>query len=97
MAGLLAFGRIYVAADNQGKIIIGDTGKGTAEYAGVTYGDEAEQVARQLGGIALDGYRIARFPKKLGATAILKGALKSTTHTHENEGSPTVPNSNVRV
>lgn len=91
MAGLLAFGRVYVAADNQGKIIIGGTGTGTAEYAGVTYGEEAEQVARQLGGIALDGYRISRFPHKLGVTALLKGALKSTARTEGNGENLDVP------
>ena len=79
MAGMLAFGRIYVAADSQGKLIIEDTGKSASEYARATYGDEAENVARQVSGIALDGYRISRFPKKLGASAMLRGALKSTT------------------
>lgn len=78
MAGMLAFGRVYIAADNKSKLIIEDTGKGASEYARATYGDEAENIARQVSGIALDGYRIARFPKKLGASSLLTGALKST-------------------
>lgn len=92
MSGLLAFGRIYVAADTQGKIIIESAGNSAAELAGAKYGDEAQSASRHIGRITLDGYRILRFPKKLGATAIVKGAFKSkfgssraenpTKHTH---------------
>ena len=78
MSGMLAFGRIYVAADAHGKLIIENAGHGAADLASMRYGDEAGNASRQLAGIALDGYRIARFPQKLGATSLLRGALKST-------------------
>lgn len=78
MTGMLAFGRVYVAADHQGKLIIESTGRSAAAYAGVKYGDEAEAAARNMAHIAMDGYRIFRFPEKLGATSLVKGAFTST-------------------
>lgn len=77
MGGLVAFGRVYVAADQQGKLIIQTTTDASAELAGVKYGHQAEHATRNLGSIALDGYRVARFPAKLGTVSLLKGGLKS--------------------
>lgn len=89
MAGALVFGRVYVEADKQGKIIIEDAGNRMSDIARRKYGNEAEAATRHISHIALDGYRIARFPQKLGATSIVKGAFKSkfatSSHVSANE------------
>lgn len=77
MAGFVAFGRIYVEADHQGRMILESSGHGASEIARKKYGSEAEMAARNVTGIAIDSYRISRFPAKLGATSIIKGAFKS--------------------
>lgn len=77
MAGFVAFGRIYVEADHQGRMILESSGQGASEIARKKYGGEAEMAARNVTGIAIDSYRISRFPAKLGATSIIKGAFKS--------------------
>lgn len=79
VAGALAIGRVYIAADDQGKLIIENIGDGAGRVAGTKYGKEAEQAARDVGHIGLDTYRIVRFPQKLGATSLVKGALKGAT------------------
>lgn len=89
MSGLLAFGRIYVAADAKGKIILEDAGTRAEQIAHRKYGPEAASASRNISGIALDGYRIARFPQKLGATALVRGAVKSRI-VPPSEGDPAV-------
>lgn len=81
--GLLVFGKIYVEADRQGKIIIEDAGVRMSDIADLKYGTEAAGAARNISGIAIDGYRISRFPAKLGATSIVKGALKSHANRYD--------------
>lgn len=88
-AGLVAFGKVFIEADRQGKIIIEGIGEGGAELASAKYGKDAEEKARMVGGIALDGYRVARFPQKLGVTAVFKGALKSTAQ--KADGTQAIP------
>jgi hypothetical protein len=82
VSGAMAVGRVYVAADNQGKLIFETAGDGAGRIAGVKYGPEAENAARATGHIALDGYRIFRFPAKLGATSLIKGAMKGGMQAH---------------
>lgn len=77
MSGLLVCGRVYVAADKHGKIILEDIGTRAEEITHRKYGAEAAAASRNVSGIALDTYRISRFPQKLGATAIVRGAVKS--------------------
>lgn len=88
-AGLMAIGRVYVAADKKGKLIIQSVGSGAARVTGAKYGAEAEDASRNLAHVALDGYRIMRFPQKLGATALLKGALKAAGNAQSSE--PVIP------
>lgn len=83
MGGLVAFGRVYVAADEQGKLIIQTAAEGSAEWAGAKYGEQAHCATKNLGGIAFDGYRIARFPGKMGTVSLLKGGLKSCARKGE--------------
>lgn len=75
-AGMMAIGRVYLKADEKGKVVIETAGDGLGKKAGEKYGDEAEKATRDLGRIGLNSYRIVRFPNKLGASALLKGALK---------------------
>ena len=77
-SGAAAFGRVYLAADQQGKLIIECTTDNASAAAGEKYGDNAEAAGRNVGRLAVDGYRIFRFPQKLGATAIVKSAVKKT-------------------
>lgn len=84
MGGLVTFGRVYMAADQQGKLILQTTTEASAELAGIKYGDEAEHAARNLGKIAYDGYRVARFPAKMGTVSLLKGGLKSHARKMES-------------
>lgn len=86
MSGLMAVGRVYVEADKQGKIIIENAGDSAAELTGIKYGSEAEFATRQVAGITLHGYRIFRFPQKLGATSLLKGAFKSQVGNNGTAG-----------
>lgn len=76
VAGMMTAGRVYVKADEKGKLIIESAGDGLGKQAGDRYGKEAEAAVRNLGRIGLNTYRIIRFPKKLGAKALIKGALK---------------------
>lgn len=84
MAGGVVVGRVYVAADKMGKMIIEDAGDRAAQIAGKKYGGEAESATRNLSHIAVDGYRIARFPQKLGAVSILRGAVTSNVTSKAN-------------
>lgn len=90
VSGGVAIGRVYVAADNQGKLLIEATSNGATKVTQAKYGDDAAQAARSIGGIASDGYRIIRFPNRLGATALLKSAMKgaaiSRADTHYDPG-----------
>lgn len=78
MAGMMVIGKVYVAADEKGKIIINDVTELSSDISRRKYGDEAGHAARSLGGIILDGYRISRFPQKLGARSLLTSAAKSS-------------------
>ncbi|CAN0449300.1 unnamed protein product, partial [Scytosiphon promiscuus] len=74
--GAVAAARVWEAADGQGKLLLESTGDGVGKVAGAKYGSEAEHAARSTGQIALDGWRIFRFPTKLGVTTLAKGAMK---------------------
>lgn len=76
VAGAVAAGRVWEAADGQGKLLLESTGDGMGRIAGAKYGSEAEHAARSAGHIALDGWRVFRFPTKLGVTTLVKGAMK---------------------
>lgn len=78
MAGALVFARVYVEFDRQSKLVIQDTGDRVSDIANRKYGYEAEMAARNLTGIAVDGYRISRFPEKIGSSSIVKGAFKTS-------------------
>eukprot|EP00752_Nemacystus_decipiens_P005493 g4973.t1 len=76
VTGAMAVARIWEAADGQGKLLLESTGDGMGRIAGAKYGDEAEHAARSAGQIGLDGWRIFRFPTKLGVTTLVKGVVK---------------------
>lgn len=76
-SGAACVGRVIVEADAQGRVLIEEVGRGTSSIAGAKYGTEAENVSKEIAGIALDTYRIVRFPHKLGASSLLKGAFKA--------------------
>jgi Senescence-associated protein len=86
VSGAMALGRVYIAADNQGKLIFETTGDGAGRVAGVKYGAEAEAAARAAGHIGLDAYRIFRFPQKLVASSLVQGAVKGATAAHAQSG-----------
>lgn len=89
MAGMMVIGKVYVAADQKGKIIINDVTELSSDIAKKRYGEEAAHAARSLGGIALDGYRISRFPQKLGARSLISSAAKaSAKRSHGGKTSP---------
>lgn len=79
VTGAVALGRVWEAADGQGKLLLESTGDGMGRIAGAKYGSEAEHAARSAGQIGLDGWRIFRFPTKLGVTTLVKGAVKGAT------------------
>lgn len=79
VAGAVAVGRVWEAVDGQGKVLLESTGDGVGRIAGAKYGSEAEHAARSVGQIGLDGWRIFRFPTKLGVTTLVKGAVRGTT------------------
>lgn len=92
MAGMMVIGRVYVAADQKGKIIINDVTELSSDISRKRYGDEVGHAARSLGGIILDGYRISRFPQKLGARSLITSAAKSSARrAHGNANAPPVP------
>ena len=76
VTGAMAVARIWEAADGQGKLLLESTGDGMGRIAGAKYGEEAEHAARSAGQIGLDGWRIFRFPTKLGVTTLVKGVVK---------------------
>lgn len=82
VSGAMAVGRVYIAADNQGKLIFETVGDGAGRVAGAKYGSEAETAARAVGHIGLDSYRIIRFPQKMVASSLVKGGLKGATQAH---------------
>ena len=75
-SGMMAVGRVYLKADEKGKVIITTVGDELGKKAGEQYGEEAESATRNMARIGLNSYRIMRFPNKLGASALLKGAVK---------------------
>lgn len=76
-SGMVAVGKVYVAADEKGRAVVATAGDSGAEILRERYGDEVAGAARNSTGIAIDGYRIVRFPAKFGASSLLKGALKA--------------------
>lgn len=76
VTGAMAVARVWEAADGQGKLLLESTGDGMGRVAGAKYGEEAEHAARSAGQIGLDGWRIFRFPTKLGVTTVVKGVVK---------------------
>lgn len=76
VTGAIAVARVWEAADGQGKLLLESTGDGMGRIAGAKYGEEAEHAARSAGQIGLDGWRIFRFPTKLGVTTLVKGVVK---------------------
>lgn len=86
VSGAMAVGQVYIAADNQGKLIFETAGDGAGRVAGAKYGSEAEAATRATGRIALDGYRIFRFPNKLIASSLVRGAVKGSTAAAANAG-----------
>lgn len=86
VSGAMAVGQVYIAADNQGKLIFETAGDGAGRVAGAKYGSEAEAATRATGHIALDGYRIFRFPNKLVASSLVQGAVKGTSAAAANAG-----------
>ncbi|CAM9304650.1 unnamed protein product, partial [Hapterophycus canaliculatus] len=87
VTGAVAVARVWEAADGQGKLLLESTGDGVGKVAGAKYGSEAEHAARSTGQIALDGWRIFRFPTKLGVTTLAKGAMKGVTGAGERSAS----------
>jgi hypothetical protein len=79
VSGSVAIARVYLAADHQGRLICEATGITASRVVGARYGTEAENATREGARIALDTYKIIRFPTRLGATTMLKGALKGAT------------------
>lgn len=77
MAGMAAAGKVYVAVDEKGKTIISTTGDNASEIVREKYGDDAAVKVRDSTRIAVDSYRIFRFPAKFGAATLLKGAAKA--------------------
>ncbi len=83
VTGAIAAARIWEAADSEGKLLLESTGDGMGRIAGAKYGEEAEHAARAAGQIGLDGWRIFRFPAKLGMSTLVKGAVKGATAAKE--------------
>lgn len=83
VTGAIAAARVWEAADGQGKLLLESTGDGMGRIAGAKYGEEAEHAARCAGQIGLDGWRIFRFPTKLGVSTLVKGVVKGTTAAKE--------------
>lgn len=86
-SGMVAIGKVYVAADEKGRSIVSTTGEGGAEILRERYGEEVAGAARNGTGIAVDGYRIMRFPAKFGASSLIKGAMKAGARQSANNGS----------
>jgi len=84
-SGMVAVGNVYVTADERGRQIVSTAGENSAEVLRARYGKEVSGAARDSTHIAMDSYRIMRFPAKFGASALLKGAAKaSVTSTAKN-------------
>jgi Senescence-associated protein len=79
VSGSVAIARVYLAADHQGRLICESAGNSASQVVGAKYGSEAEHATREGARIVIDSYRIIRFPTRLGATTMLKGALKGAT------------------
>lgn len=77
-AGMVAVGKVYVAADEKGRAIVSTAGENGAEVLRERYGDQVAGAARDSTHIGVDAYRIMRFPAKFGASALLKGAAKAS-------------------
>ncbi|CAN0074181.1 unnamed protein product [Sphacelaria rigidula] len=91
VAGAVAVARVYVAADDQAKTLFTAAGDGAGRIAGAKYGAEAEHAARSVGGIGVDGYRIFRFPEKLGVSLLVKGVAKGVAPPPGTVAPPAVP------
>lgn len=77
-AGMVAVGKVYVAADERGRAIVSTAGENSAQVLQHRYGDQVAGAARDSTHIAVDSYRIFRFPAKFGASALIKGAAKAS-------------------
>ncbi len=77
-AGMVAVGKVYVAADEKGRTIVSTAGENGAEVLRERYGDQVAGAAKDGTHIGVDAYRIMRFPAKFGASALLKGAAKAS-------------------
>jgi len=77
-SGLVAAGKVYVAADEKGRAIIQTAGDSTSELLYEKYGEEVEQAAKDTTTIAIDAYKILRFPANFAVKAIIGGAVKSS-------------------
>eukprot|EP00903_Cladosiphon_okamuranus_P007979 g7701.t1 len=86
VTGAMAVARVWEAADGQGKLLLESTGDGMGRIAGAKYGEEAEHAARSAGQIGLDGWRIFRFPTKLGVTTLVKGVVKGAAGGQQSSG-----------
>lgn len=86
MSGMAAVGKVYVAVDEKGKTIISTTGDNASEIVREKYGPDAAAAASDSTRIAVDSYRIFRFPAKFGASALLKGAAKASVKRSAGKG-----------
>lgn len=83
-AGMVAVGKVYVAADERGREMVSTTGEQSAEVLRERYGEQVADAARDGTHIAVDSYRILRFPAKFGAKALVKGAAKASLTKQAN-------------
>lgn len=76
-AGMAAAGKVYVAADERSREIVSTAGENSSEVLEQRYGDQVADAAKDSTRIALDSYKIFRFPASFGASALIKGAAKA--------------------
>lgn len=85
-AGMVSVGKVYVACDEKGRALVSTWGDNSAEVLRERYGDQAAGAAQDSTRIAIDSYRILRFPAKFGAAALLKGAAKASVARDSRRG-----------
>jgi len=95
-AGMVSVGKVYVAADEKGRALVSTWGDNSSEILREKYGGEVADAAQNSTRIALDSYRIMRFPAKFGAAALLKGAAKASVHRN-SPGANSSSHGNVNV
>lgn len=83
-AGMVSVGKVYVACDEKGRAVVSTWGDNSAEVLREKYGDQVAGAAQDSTRIAVDSYRIMRFPAKLGVAPLLKGAAKASAHNNGN-------------